>query len=95
MAGGGDLRPALILGAEIGRRVSNTERARIALIGRVWCKVTAEHGGGIETGDLLTTSPVAGHAMRVADHQSGLGAILGKALRPLARGTAMIPILVA
>jgi len=33
--------------------------------------------------------------MRVGDPQRAFGAVIGKALRPLAEGTALVPILVA
>jgi hypothetical protein len=65
---------------------------RLALVGRVWCKVDATVP--IEVGDLLTTSPLVGHAMKVVDHARAAGAVLGKALRPLPAGTGLIPVLV-
>jgi len=46
-------------------------------------------------GDLLTTSPTPGHAMRADDPGRAFGAVLGKALRPLADGQGLVPILVA
>jgi len=62
-------------------------------MGKVFCKVDAEFGL-IAVGDLLTTSPTPGCAMRVDDPAKAHGAVLGKALRPLARGRGVIPILV-
>jgi hypothetical protein len=62
-------------------------------MGKVACKVDADHGA-IAAGDLLTSSPTPGHAMRVADRQAAFGAVIGKALRPLAAGRGMIPVLV-
>lgn len=57
----------------------------VALAGRVYCNVDArEHG--IEPGDLLTTSPSSGHAMKVTDHVRAQGAILGKAMEAIERG---------
>ena len=38
----------------------------------------------VQPGDLLTTSPVPGYAMKVMDHQRAIGAIIGKAMTPLA-----------
>ena len=69
-------------------------RMPLALVGKVYCKVDAGHGA-IEIGDLLTTSPTPGHAMKAADPMRAFGAVIGKALRPLASGTGLIPILVA
>ena len=49
----------------------------------------------INVGDLLTTSATDGHAMRASDATKALGATIGKALRPLARGKKeLVPILV-
>ena len=50
---------------------------------------------GLEIGDLLTTSDTPGHAMRVGDPSRAFGAVIGKALAPLAAGRGMVPILVA
>jgi hypothetical protein len=57
----------------------------IALTGRVWVKCDASQHA-IDAGDLLTTSDVPGHAMKVTDHARGHGAIIGKAMTPLATG---------
>ena len=54
-------------------------------------KVDASYNS-IEIGDLLTSSPTRGHAMRSDDVESGT--IVGKALEPLAEGTGLIQILV-
>ena len=48
----------------------------------------------IGVGDLLTTAEVPGHAMKVSDTTRAIGAIIGKALAPLAAGRQLIPILV-
>jgi hypothetical protein len=57
----------------------------VALAGRVYCNVVAGPEG-IEPGDLLTTSEVPGSAMKAGDHAKSQGAILGKAMEPLAGG---------
>ena len=49
----------------------------------------------IEVGDLLTTSPTPGHAMKAEDPLRAFGAVIGKALRPWKEGTGMIPVLIA
>jgi hypothetical protein len=65
----------------------------VALSGRVY--VQAEAGSGaIKPGDLLTTSDVAGHAMKVTDHAKAQGAILGKAMTGLKDGRGMVLVLV-
>jgi hypothetical protein len=57
----------------------------VALAGRVYCKVDATNES-IQPGDLLTTSRVSGHAMKVADYSRAQGAVLGKAMEPLEKG---------
>jgi hypothetical protein len=66
----------------------------IALMGKVYCKVDAGYGA-IEVGDLLTTSPFPGHAMKATDPLKSFGSVIGKALRPLEAGQSLIPILIA
>jgi hypothetical protein len=50
--------------------------------------------GPIHAGDLLTTSPHAGYAMKVTDKSQAFGATIGKALADLDTGTGIIPIMV-
>lgn len=57
----------------------------VALAGRVFCNVDATLLA-VSPGDLLTTSPTPGYAMKVSDHSRAQGAILGKAMEPLAKG---------
>ena len=86
-SGAGNLRSALRLATRPGE-----ERVPVALAGRVYCKADSEHGA-IGLGDLLTTSPTAGHAMRVADPGRAAGAITGKALAGLDHGRGLVPVL--
>lgn len=89
VSGSGDARPGLRLGTRPG-----VGRVPVAVVGRVQCKVDAT-GGRITFGDLLTTSPRPGHAMRVEDPARAAGAIMGKSLGDLREGTGLVPILVA
>lgn len=57
----------------------------VALAGRVYCNVDATEAA-INTGDLLTTSHVAGFAMKATDYGRMQGAILGKAMETLGKG---------
>jgi hypothetical protein len=50
--------------------------------------------GAVRAGDLLVSSPHAGFAMRADPSRIAPGSVIGKALRPLAGGTGLIPILV-
>jgi hypothetical protein len=45
-------------------------------------------------GDMLTTSPTVGHAMKAADATQAFGSIIGKALSPLPDGQGLVPILI-
>ncbi|MDD5580701.1 MAG: hypothetical protein PHY16_15655 [Methylobacter sp.] len=90
VSGAGDYKPGIVL----DEQPSESSRQPIALLGKVYCKVDARYGS-IEVGDLLTTSPAPGHAMRVDDPLKALGAMIGKALRPLKEGQGLIPILIA
>lgn len=65
----------------------------VALTGRVYVLADATHGA-IKPGDLLTTSAMPGHAMKVTDHLQAQGAILGKAMSGLSKGTGMVLVLV-
>jgi hypothetical protein len=65
----------------------------LAVVGIVPCKATSENGP-IQAGDLLVTSSTPGHAMKGTDRSRMLGAVVGKALEPLARGTGVIQVLV-
>jgi hypothetical protein len=86
VSGAGGIRSAFVLNSRDGHR------AAIALMGTAYCKVDAS-SEAILAGDLLTTSATRGHAMKLVDAARGLGAILGKALRPLPDGRGLIPIL--
>jgi hypothetical protein len=89
VSGAGGYKPGLIL----DKQSDSPDRRPVALMGKVVCKADAQFGP-IAVGDLLTTSTTPGHAMRADDSQRAFGAVLGKALRPLASGQGMIPILV-
>jgi hypothetical protein len=90
ISGAGDFRPGIILDSQSGE----TDRLPLAMTGKVFCKVDAGYGP-IGVGDLLTTSPTCGHAMKAADCSKAFGTVIGKALRGLESGKGLIPILVA
>lgn len=88
VSGAGDCRPGLILSGE-----TPTLGLTVALAGRVWVRADAT-AAPIRLGTLLTSSPLAGHAMAATDASRSVGATIGKALRPLDSGTGLIPMLV-
>lgn len=91
ISGAGDYKPGIVLDK---RQTSSGNRQPVALLGKVFCKVDAQYGA-IEVGDLLTSSPTPGHAMKTDDPFKAFGAVIGKALRPLTEGQGLIPILIA
>lgn len=66
----------------------------LAIVGIVPCKVSAENGA-IHAGDLLVTSTRPGYAMKGTEVRKMMGAVLGKALGSLDRGTGVIEVLVS
>jgi hypothetical protein len=90
ISGAGSYKPGLVL----DKQQAQHSRRPIALLGKVFCKVDAQFGC-IKVGDLLTTSPTVGHAMRADDPVKAFGSVIGKALRPQADGQGLIPILIA
>lgn len=65
----------------------------VANVGRVWCYVDADAGGAVRPGDLLTSSPTPGHAMK-ADIAKAGGAVVGKAMSSLESGRGFVLVLV-
>jgi hypothetical protein len=90
ISGAGNFRPAIILDRQPGQY----KRTSVAMLGKVYCKVDANYAP-IEVGDLLTTSPTRGHAMKADDQVKAFGSVIGKALRPHSEGRGLIPILIA
>jgi hypothetical protein len=90
ISGAGNYKPGIIL----DKQQSQSGRKPIALLGKVFCKADAQYGA-IEVGDLLTTAPTPGHAMKASDPRKAFGTVIGKALRSLAEGQSLIPILIA
>jgi hypothetical protein len=91
VSGFGDRRPGIVLGRQAGS--GGGQRVPVALAGTVLCRVDAT-ADPIDVGDLLTSSPRVGHAMRAADAGRSFGAVLGKALDGLRSGVGTIPVLV-
>ncbi|GAB2611728.1 hypothetical protein [Pseudactinotalea suaedae] len=89
VSGAGDYRPGVLLD-----QADAEAKLPVALVGKVCCWVDAD-AAPIRVGDLLTTSDVPGHAMRVADRERAFGAVLGKAMQGLARGRGLVRVLVA
>lgn len=89
VSGAGEFKPAVVLGP----RTADDRRPAIALMGRVCCKVDADIAP-VQAGDLLTTSPTPGHAMKADDPLKSFGAVVGKALAGLPSGKGLVPMIV-
>jgi hypothetical protein len=89
LSGAGACRPGIVLGKQ-----QRPDRLPLALSGKVFCLVDAGYCA-VDTGDLLTTSPTHGHAMKASEPGRAFGAVLGKALRPLSSGRGLVPIIVS
>jgi hypothetical protein len=91
ISGAGGVRPGLLM-SQAGTLADG--RHPVALTGRVYCNVDASTAS-IEPGDLITTSDVPGHGMKVVDHARAQGAIIGKAMTGLKSGRGQILVLVS
>lgn len=91
VSGAGGVKPGLLMGQ--AGSVADGEHA-VALSGRVYCMVDASQGS-IEPGDLITTSTLPGHGMRVSDYSQAYGAVIGKAMTSLADGQGLVLVLVS
>jgi hypothetical protein len=90
VSGAGGLEPGMIMG-QAGSTADG--EYPVALTGRVYCMADASHGP-IKPGDLLTTSDIPGHAMKVTDYERAQGAVLGKAMSSLETGRGLVLVLV-
>jgi hypothetical protein len=90
ISGAGGVEPGVLMG-QSGTNADG--ELPVALTGRVYCWADSSNGP-IEPGDSLTTSEVAGHAMKVTDHDRARGAVIGKAMTSLDRGRGLVLVLV-
>jgi len=90
ISGAGAFKPGMLLG-----RTGAVEDGDypVTLSGRTYCYVDATKAP-VAPGDLLTTSDVPGHAMKVTDYAQAHGAIIGKAMSSLESGRGLVMVLV-
>jgi hypothetical protein len=83
--------PGVILGNSFDEATDDWEDSRpvLAIAGRVPLQVTTENGP-IQIGDLLVSSSAPGVAMKGSDPEACVGAVIGKAMEPLAEETGTI-----
>lgn len=85
ISGANDVQAGMVLSDLPGEK----DTVPVALSGRVWVLCDAD-ADAVQPGDLLTTSDVAGHAMKVRDHNRAQGAALGKAMSRLEKGRGLV-----
>lgn len=91
VSGAGRYRPGIVFDRGATR---DPHHAPISMMGKVACRADASYGA-IGVGDLLTTSPSPGCAMRAADPARAFGAVIGKALSRLDEGEGLISMLIS
>lgn len=91
ISGANDIETGLIMSQD--GSIADGEHL-VALTGRVYCLVDADISP-VEAGDLLTTSPTPGHAMKAKNKRKANGAIIGKAMSSLDEGKGLVLVLVS
>jgi hypothetical protein len=90
LSGANGIKSGIIMGQE--GTVTDGEYL-VTLTGRIYCWADATNKS-IKPGDMLTTSNIPGHAMKVTDYSKAHGAIIGKAMTSLKSGKGLVLILV-
>jgi hypothetical protein len=91
ISGAGGIKPGMMM----GQRGTKADGAHpVALTGRVYCWAETSTGH-IQPGDLLTTSDIPGHAMKVTEHNRAFGTIIGKAMTSLEAEKGLVLVLVS
>ena len=91
VSGAGPYKPGLVFDRG---EAKDPLRAPISMMGKVACRADAAYGR-IEVGDLLTTSPRPGCAMKATDPGRAFGAVIGKAMSPLDDGEGLVTMLIS
>ena len=89
ISGAGGVQSGLTLSQE--NLMDNGQQ--VALVGRVYVQATSQNGP-ILPGDMLTTSEVAGYAMKATDSEQAFGAVIGKAMSRLDKEEGLVLVLV-
>lgn len=91
VSGAGGVNPGMLMGQHDSEADGTYP---VALSGRVYVMADAANGP-IAVGDMLTTSNVPGHAMKVTDYDRAHGTIIGKAMSSLESGRGLVLALVS
>ena len=90
LSGANGVKPGILMGQD---ETIATGSDLVTLSGRTFVIANTE-GGKIEVGDLITTSSIAGEAMKAKNRKKAQGAIIGKAMTPLKEGKGYVLVLV-
>ncbi|MFH1572689.1 MAG: hypothetical protein ABIG68_01830, partial [Acidobacteriota bacterium] len=90
VSGAGGVKPGITL----SQKGVMEDGQNVALSGRVYALADASYGQ-IRPGDMLTTSPTTGHAMKASEREKSHGAIIGKAMTSLESGQGLVLVLVS
>ena len=94
VAGVYSTKPGLVGRRTTADRSDKAAEVPMAMMGIVPVKVSTENGA-IEPGDLLVSASTPGYAMKATDSSRLTGAVIGKALAPLDKGSGVIEVLVS
>ncbi len=90
ISGANGIKPGILMGQD---ETIATGDDLVTLSGRTYVKANTSNGN-IKVGDLITTSDVAGEAMKAKHKRKSQGAIIGKAMTPLTGGNGYVLVLV-
>ncbi|MCP2275661.1 hypothetical protein SAMN04244553_0492 [Nocardia amikacinitolerans] len=91
VSGADRYRPGLVFDRG---ETQDDSRMPISVMGKVVCRADARYGS-IRVGDLLTTSPNPGCAMKASEPGRAFGTVIGKALDSLDAGEGLVPMLIS
>jgi len=90
VSGANGIKPGILMGQD---DTMATGDDLVTLSGRTYVRANATNGA-IKIGDMITSSAVAGQAMRASNKKKSRGAVIGKAMTELVDGEGFILVLV-
>lgn len=90
LSGANGVKPGILMGQD---ETIATGDELVTLSGRTYVMAN-DTNGSIKVGDLITTSAIAGQAMKATKKKKSRGAVIGKAMTELEKGTGYILVLI-
>ena len=90
VSGANGIKPGILMGQD---NTMATGDDLVTLSGRTYVRANTSNGS-ISIGDMITTSPIAGEAMKATSKRKSRGAVIGKAMPELEDGEGFILVLV-